>query len=562
MSYVTLYRAYRPSNFKEVSGQVHVVKTLQNAITSNKVSHAYLFSGPRGTGKTSIAKIFAKAINCLDNKDGNPCNKCSICTSINENKSSDIIEMDAASNSGIDDIRDLKDKVRFLPSECKYKVYIIDEAHALTTKAYNALLKTLEEPPGYVVFILATTEPYNIPTTILSRTQIFDFKGLELKVIEDRLKHVCNKEKIKITDEAIHNISLLADGGLRDALSLLDQTISYSNGNITINEVDKISGSVGTDLLIELANSINESNASTSLTIIDKLLQDGKEINRIISDLINFYKNVLLYKSNFKSENSLFKKTNFITTSQSIPSNKIYFYVDALANAQVNIKKTNQKRTYLEMAIIKMSDKNETVNLDIMNQLNVLTKRINQMENNQQTNIVIDDIKAVELKVKSNDSGNLIQITDIEKILNKSDKDSRVKLAAFWPTINKFTKDTILIKSLSTAVICAYGNNELLIAHDNIAMCDRLMQLETKEVLLNILSNSGCKVSNYFVVTKDIWKTISEDFKSKYVKDKDTKLTNIEINIKNYIKKLDAFEPEIIRKAKEFFPSELIEIED
>ncbi len=561
MSYVTLYRAYRPSTFTDVSGQVHVVKTLKNAIVSNKVSHAYLFSGPRGTGKTSIAKIFAKAINCLEPIDGNPCNKCSICTSINENKSSDVIEMDAASNSGIDDIRELKDKVRFLPSECKYKVYIIDEAHALTTKAYNALLKTLEEPPGYVVFILATTEPYNIPTTILSRTQIFDFKGLDLSVIEDRIKYVCKTEKISITDDAVHSIALLAEGGMRDALSLLDQTISYANGEITINEVDKISGAVSTDLLIDLANSINDADASNCLSIIDKLLKDGKEINRIISDLINFYKDVLLLKSNYKSENSLFKKPNFIATAQKIPNNKIYFYVDALADTQVNIKKTNQKRTYLEMAVIKMSDKNETVNLDILNQLNSLTRKVEQLEVGK-PNMKITDVKPEELKPTNTKSEEMIQITDIEKILNNPDRNSRVSIANFWPQIPSLTDDIVLVKSLTNAFICAYGNNTLLFAHDNIAVCDRLMQIESKEVLLKLLQGSGCNVSNYFVITKEIWSIISSDFKEKYATNKTPTLNKIDINIKNYTQKLEAFEPEIIRKAKEFFPKELIEIEE
>ena len=236
MEYQALYRAFRPQKFSDVVGQHHVTKTLQNAITRNKESHAYLFSGPRGTGKTSIAKIFAKALNCQYETDGEPCNECELCVSITDGSANDVIEIDAASNNGVDEIRNIRDKVKYAPAEAEFKVYIIDEVHMLTTGAFNALLKTLEEPPAHAIFILATTEPHKIPATIISRTQRFDFKSLDIEEITERLEFVAQQENTAYDKEALSYIARIAEGGMRDALSIMDQVIAFSSDEITMQD--------------------------------------------------------------------------------------------------------------------------------------------------------------------------------------------------------------------------------------------------------------------------------------------------------------------------------------
>ena len=308
MSYQALYRTYRPQSFKEVSGQEHITRTLMNALKNDKISHAYLFSGPRGTGKTSIAKIFAKAVNCMKAPTSDCCCECEICKGIAEGKIGDVIEIDAASNNGVDEIRDLRERVKYVPSVCKYKVYIIDEVHMLSTSAFNALLKTLEEPPKHAIFILATTEIHKIPATILSRCQRYDFRAISNEDLIKRLHQVSSMEKIQITDEAIEVIAVNAEGGLRDALSLLDQAISYATGEITASDVHRISGSVTSDDLIELITAIKEMNPSKAMDIIDDLIKNGKEITRIVNDLITFFKNILLFKNvpNYNSDYSLY----------------------------------------------------------------------------------------------------------------------------------------------------------------------------------------------------------------------------------------------------------------
>ena len=296
--YQALYRKYRPQDFDDVVGQQVIVKTLKNMILNNKINHAYLFTGPRGTGKTSIAKIFSKIINCESLEDVKPCNKCVNCTQSIKNQNTDIIEIDAASNNGVDEIRELRDKVNLVPSFGKYKIYIIDEVHMLTTAAFNALLKTLEEPPKHVIFILATTEPYKIPATILSRCLRFDFKKISISEIKNRIGYICEREKISIDEDAIELIASLSDGGMRDSISLLDQLTAYTSEKITKSDVNDVCGIINDEEIFEILKLISEHKLNEVFELIEKYDENGKNVTRIIEIIIELLKNALIYCNN------------------------------------------------------------------------------------------------------------------------------------------------------------------------------------------------------------------------------------------------------------------------
>lgn len=303
MSYTALYRVWRPGTFSEVVGQNHISQTLRNAVQQNRVTHAYLFSGPRGTGKTSLAKIMGKALNCLNLKDGEPCNECPNCQGINEGSFLDYFEIDAASNRGIDEIRDMRERVKFTPSQGKTKVYVIDEVHMLTNEAFNALLKTLEEPPEHVVFILATTEPHKIPLTILSRCQRYDFKKIFEEGIKERLKEIIKKENLKVEDEALDLIVRKAEGGMRDAISILDQGISSTGKNeLSLSEVEDILGTLNEEQLYNIFYGTFNSEPDKIFSSLDKYLSEGKDIKQIIKDMTDYLREIILYKVSGKGE--------------------------------------------------------------------------------------------------------------------------------------------------------------------------------------------------------------------------------------------------------------------
>ncbi|WP_318506433.1 DNA polymerase III subunit gamma/tau [Bacillus sp. T3] len=366
MSYQALYRVWRPQTFIDVVGQEHVTKTLQNALLQQKISHAYLFSGPRGTGKTSAAKILAKAVNCERAPISEPCNECASCKGITDGSIPDVIEIDAASNNGVEEIRDIRDKVKYAPSSVKYKVYIVDEVHMLTIGAFNALLKTLEEPPKHVIFILATTEPHKIPLTIISRCQRFDFKRITAKSIVGRMKLIVNETGVDYEEQALHVIAKAAEGGMRDALSLLDQAISFSQDRLTLEDALTVTGSVSQDFLNRLARAMLDQDTAAGLESLDSLLANGKDPSRFIEDFIFYYRDMLLYKTAPLLEESMEKAMadeDFKQIANEIDQNRIYDLIELLNKTQQEMRWTNHPRIFLEVAIVKLCHLQQTPNL-------------------------------------------------------------------------------------------------------------------------------------------------------------------------------------------------------
>ncbi len=360
MSYQALYRVWRPRNFEDVVGQTHITRTLQNAIVTEKFTHAYIFSGPRGTGKTSAAKIFAKTINCERGPAKEPCNECSACIGIQNGSISDVIEIDAASNTSVDDIREIRDKVKYASSSVPYKVYIIDEVHMISINAFNALLKTLEEPPKHVVFILATTEPHKIPLTIISRCQRFDFKPITNQAIVGRMETIVAAEGITVSQEALETIALAAEGGMRDALSILDQAVSYSDGDIGLDDVLAVTGSVSQNLLTGIVKAMHDKDVQKGLKLLDELIQLGKDPGRFVFDLIYFLRDLLLYKSAPSLDGILERAMidkSFKDLAKVIKEEWIQMAILELNNCQQEMKWTNSPKIFIEIALLTITNR-------------------------------------------------------------------------------------------------------------------------------------------------------------------------------------------------------------
>lgn len=395
MSYTALYRKYRPDNFHDVKGQEAIVTTLKNQINAGRIGHAYLFCGSRGTGKTTIAKLFAKTVNCEHPVDGNPCNECSMCKGIVAQTSMNVIEIDAASNNGVDNVREIVDEVRYSPTEGRYKVYIIDEVHMLSPGAFNALLKTIEEPPAYVIFILATTEVHKIPVTILSRCQRYDFKRISIDIIADRLKELMQEENVEAEDKALRYVARAADGSMRDALSLLDQCISFYLGKkLTYDNVLEVLGAVDIQVFANLLNFIREQNVSGCMRLLENIESDGRELGQFTIDFIWYLRNLLLIKtsddvSDIIFEISLENLQLLKGEAEQVDEITLMRYIRVLSELSNQVRYATRKRVLIEITLIKLCKPEMEVNLDSV------IDRIKIIEEKMMSGVILSSKEAV-----------------------------------------------------------------------------------------------------------------------------------------------------------------------
>lgn len=583
MSYKSLYRKYRPMRFEDVCGQQFIVKTLSNAIKNNKIGHAYLFCGTRGTGKTTIAKIFAKLVNCLNPLDNVPCGECEICLNENTDEIPDIIEIDAASNNGVDEIRELKNKIKLMPVMCKYKVYIIDEVHMLSTGAFNALLKTLEEPPEHVIFILATTEPQKLPITIISRCQRFDFKKINVLDISKRLKYISQKEGIDIDDEAIEEIAKLSEGAMRDAIGLLDQISSFADSKITVEDIYTIRGSVSNRVLIELIEKYIDNDASSILSIVDDIYLSGKDFYRLSEDILVFYRNMLISKvaPSYFEDKALQLKDDIMRLSSKIEVKRIERMIKKLEELLRNIKSSDYPRILFETTILSdldldesfenekpTTEKDKTFVLGIneedsksKNKEIKLDKNINEIIKEE---FKEKDIKKVTTKNKSNNS---FAITDAlkEAMINNTIAEASASLkkeaTVKFEELDKYLIDkdfkaaaTILKDSIVTAV----SNDHMLLTYKYESMVeDNDNEYASISNLVKQMFGSEYKV---VAITDKRWKELRPYFLN--LKKENGTIPLIEEKYEKINKSENMIENENYEEVLNIFDSDLIEMEE
>ena len=517
MAYTALYREWRPKTFNDVVGQEHITTTLKNQILNHRIAHAYLFCGTRGTGKTSTAKVFAKALNCLNLQDGEPCNECEMCRKINEGLAIDVTELDAASNNGVDKIRDIIDDVKYPPQEAKYKVYIMDEVHMLSAGAVNAFLKTLEEPPNNVIFILATTDPQKLPITILSRCQRFDFKRINNNEITARLRKIVDDQNVLADERSLNLIARVSDGAMRDSLSILDQAISMGNGNVDYNTVVSMLGLVTNEHLFNLTNAVIQRSVEKSIGIIEDVIYSGKDIYLFIKDLITHYRNLLMAKVTNNPEEVLDMSEENIALikeqSARLRAEEIMRCIRILQEAENNAKISKQARLYCELAIIKMCK----IEYDTSSE--VMLTRLNKLEENLKNGSIKvatvesqnNNINAVKKSINNVESKKPTQTQHIEETLS-GNSDSRITIndvqKAWRDILEAFkARRAMVISSLiqiGKPIACANGIVTVQFEKQYQFSRDRLSESKNKPIINEVFSEilqENIKVN--FVVEED-----------------------------------------------------------
>jgi DNA polymerase-3 subunit gamma/tau len=571
-----------------MSGQAHVKQTLQNALLYNKTTHAYLFNGPRGTGKTSAAKIFAKALNCERGPVSEPCNECETCKSITNGSNTDVIEFDAASNSRVEEIRDIIEKVRFAPANSRYKVYIIDEVHMLSNSAFNALLKTLEEPPSHVVFILATTEPHKLPLTIISRCQRFDFKRITATDIVDRMNVVLADSGIPANDQALKVIAQAASGGMRDALSMLDQVVSFSGEEMTVEDALLVTGSIGQEIFYQLAESLLSKDVGKVLTLLEELMKEGKDAVRLTEDLITFFRDLLLMKTAPSLDDLLelaSSEEKFKVLASQFPVDKLYRYIEILAATQQEMRYSNHAKVYLETALLKMSQVKES-NAHQEVDLSHFEEKIAQLEqmvialeqqvkqgvpsNGGQTPQANESQKRQRLRTQT---GYKAPTGRIQEVLKTATKHDIQLIKSHWTTImNQLQKSHAAL--LNEAEPVAASDSAFVLKFKYDIHCQMAADNQTfSSAFSHLLMNLTGKMYEILFVPEEPWISIREEF----IRHKGLKTTDSNSDLPAEMNETEqaaeemlsfmkeekaATEDPLIVEAEKLFGKEFVEIHD
>ncbi|EGO8791763.1 DNA polymerase III subunit gamma/tau [Enterococcus faecalis] len=532
MAYQALYRVWRSQRFDDVVGQKAITQTLKNAIVQKKTSHAYLFTGPRGTGKTSAAKIFAKAINCKHSQDGEPCNVCETCVAITEGRLNDVIEIDAASNNGVEEIRDIRDKAKYAPTQAEYKVYIIDEVHMLSTGAFNALLKTLEEPPQNVIFILATTEPHKIPLTIISRTQRFDFKRISTQDIVDHMAHIMQEMALDYEEQALYVIGRAAEGGMRDALSILDQTISFSDEKVTLEDAMQVTGSLTYEMMDHYIQCCVAGDVERALEGLESILGEGKEARRFLEDLLLYCRDLLMYQ---QAPKLLAEKAGTLTEAfkelaTQTPAEKIYQLIQILSDTQNEIRFTNNANIYLEVATVKLAktvqpnkhNTPETTNqggsaegnpelADLQNQIGQLKKELAELKKHG-VDAKEADAPRQQARPQAPKSSFRVPTERVYQVLNEATRTHLMNVKNVWEDLLQ-TLSVTQRAMLKASEPVAASPKGIVVAFDYEIVCARATDDEEMQLAFN---NNLSRLMDYtpemVCITRESWPKLRQSF--------------------------------------------------
>ncbi|WP_417632074.1 DNA polymerase III subunit gamma/tau [Enterococcus faecalis] len=532
MAYQALYRVWRSQRFDDVVGQKAITQTLKNAIVQKKTSHAYLFTGPRGTGKTSAAKIFAKAINCKHSQDGEPCNVCETCVAITEGRLNDVIEIDAASNNGVEEIRDIRDKAKYAPTQAEYKVYIIDEVHMLSTGAFNALLKTLEEPPQNVIFILATTEPHKIPLTIISRTQRFDFKRISTQDIVDHMAHIMQEMALDYEEQALYVIGRVAEGGMRDALSILDQTISFSDEKVTLEDAMQVTGDLTYEMMDHYIQCCVAGDVERALEGLESILGEGKEARRFLEDLLLYCRDLLMYQ---QAPKLLAEKAGTLTEAfkelaTQTPAEKIYQLIQILSDTQNEIRFTNNANIYLEVATVKLAktvqpnkhNTPETANqggsaegnpelADLQNQIGQLKKELAELKKHGVTAKEADAPRQ-QARPQAPKSSFRVPTERVYQVLNEATRTHLMNVKNVWEDLLQ-TLSVTQRAMLKASEPVATSPKGIVVAFDYEIVCARATDDEEMQLAFN---NNLSRLMDYtpemVCITRESWPKLRQSF--------------------------------------------------